>query len=135
MRWLQAGPEVQQLLRKGWVVFRHTGAWEPPTDVYENDVGLVVQVEIAGMKRDDFTIALRERMLVIAGVRSDVDPKRAIHQMEIHYGGFRAEIYLPWLVDSDEVEAMYEDGFLRVLLPHPSPRHLKVGDGSGDRED
>ena len=135
MRWLQAGPEVQQLLRKGWVVFRHTGAWEPPTDVYENEVGLVVQVEIAGMQRDDFTIALRDRMLVIAGVRSDTDLKRAIHQMEIHYGEFRAEIYLPWLVDSDDVEAAYEDGFLRVLLPRPLPRRLQVVDGSEDQED
>ena len=46
-----------------------------------------------------------------------------------------AEIYLPWLVDSDEVEAVYEAGFLRVLLPRPLPRRLKVEEGSEDQED
>ena len=134
MRWLQAGPEAQQLIRKGWVVFRHTGAWEPPTDVYENEVGLAVQVEIAGMQRDDFTIALHGRTLMIAGARNDIESKQAIHQMEIRYGEFQAEIYLPWLVDSDEVEAVYEAGFMRVLLPRPLPRRLKVEEGLEDLE-
>lgn len=128
---LPAGPDVQRLLREGWVVFRHVRAWEPPTDVYENEGGLVVQVEIAGLREDDFSITLSERVLVIEGTRRDPEPKRAYHQIEIRYGEFRAEVYLPWSVDPDRVEATYESGFLRVLLPRPPAHRVPVVDRGG----
>ncbi len=124
--WLRARSDVQHLLREGWVVLRHTRAWEPPTDVYENEKGLVVQVEIAGMQKEDFSITLGERLLVIEGVRKDPEPKRAYHQMEIRYGEFRTEVYLPWTVDPDRVEATYENGFLKVVLPRPPVHRVEV---------
>jgi HSP20 family protein len=127
-QWLEAGNDVRRLLRKGWVVFRHTREWEPPTDVYEKEEGLVVQVEIAGMREEDFSITLGERMLVIEGVRHDPEPKRGYYQMEIRYGEFRAEVYLPWPVDPDQVEATYQAGFLRVFLPRPPAHRVAVVD-------
>ncbi len=124
--WLQAGPEVQRLLGREWVLSRHAHAWEPPTDVYENDRGLVVQVEIAGMQEEDFTITLGERILIIEGVREDPEPKRVYHQMEIRFGPFRARVSLPWAVDAEQVEATYEQGVLRVFLPRPPAHRVPV---------
>jgi HSP20 family protein len=37
--------------------------------------------------------------------------------MEIQYGDFATEAYLPWDVVEDKIEATYEDGFLKVVLP------------------
>jgi len=48
------------------------------------------------------------------------------HQMEIHFGEFRAEIYLPWVVEPDDVEASYEEGFLKVCLPSPGLQRVPV---------
>lgn len=118
--------DLENRPRRGWVIFRHAGAWEPPTDVYENDRGLIVQMEIAGMCEDDFSITLGKRTLMIQGVRTDPEPKRVYHQMEIRYGEFRVEVYLPWSVEAERVEAVYESGFLRVLLPPPPERRVKV---------
>ncbi|HIE38374.1 MAG TPA: Hsp20/alpha crystallin family protein [Anaerolineales bacterium] len=130
--WRRGGPEVQRLLQEGWAVFRQTRAWEPPTDVYENEDGLVVQMEIAGMREEEFSITLGERLLVIEGVRRDPEPKRAYYQMEIRYGEFRAEVYLPWAVDPERVEATYEGGFLRLLIPRPPARRVQVVGPAGD---
>jgi len=124
--WSQGAGDIQHLLREGWVVLRHTRTWEPPTDVYENDKGLVVRVEIAGMREEDFSITLSERLLVIEGVRRDPEPKRAYHQMEIRYGAFRAEVHLPWPADPEQVEATYETGFLKIVLPRPPVRRVPV---------
>jgi HSP20 family protein len=132
--WLEGNPEAWRLLREGWVVFRHARAWEPPTDVYENEVGLVVQVEIAGMEEEDFSVAVGERALIIEGTRRDPEPKRAYHQMEIRYGEFRAEVYLPWSVAPDAIEAVYEAGFLRVLLPRPPRCRVSVVGGQSGEE-
>ncbi len=116
----------ERWLCESWSTYRRAHVWEPPTDVYENEDGLVVQVELAGVSERDVQITLSERMLVVSGVRRDPESKQAYHQMEIRYGEFRTEVYLPWVVDADQVDAEYEDGFLRILLPRPPRRRLTV---------
>lgn len=116
----------QRWLNEGWCTYRRAPVWEPPTDVYENEEGLVVQIELAGLNERDVQITLSERLLVVSGVRRDPESKQAYHQMEIRYGEFRTEVYLPWVVDADQVGAEYENGFLRILLPRPPRRRLTV---------
>jgi len=118
--------ESGRLLGEGWVIYRNVNAWQPPTDVYENDDGVVVRVEVAGMRSEDFSISLAERRLVIAATRVDPAPKRTYHQMEIRFGEFRVEVYLPWPVEPEGVEASYEDGFLEVCLPRPGVQRVPV---------
>jgi HSP20 family protein len=100
------------------------GVFVPPTDVYETEDRIVVQVEIAGVQQSDFAISLHDRRLIIGGTRADPGPsRRAYHQMEINFGEFRAEVDLPVAVDDGQVDAQYSDGLLRIVLakqrPHP----------------
>jgi HSP20 family protein len=124
----------EQALGEQWIVCQHVGVWQPPTDVYEDDEGVVVRVEAAGMRSEDFSISLAGHRLIIAGARADGVLKRAYHQMEIHFGEFRAEVHLPWQVEPESVEATYEDGFLMVRLPCPGVQHVSVV-GDGQEED
>jgi HSP20 family protein len=100
-----------------WVGSSQYQTWHPPTDVYETDAHYVVRVEVAGMGKKDFTISIADRALVITGVRQDPSDKLAYHQMEINYGEFRSEVILPGPVDEGDIEAVYSDGFLKVVLP------------------
>jgi len=118
--------EVKRLLSERWIVCRHTCAWKPPMDVYEDDDVVVVRIEVAGMSSEDFSISLAGRVLVVSATRVDPESKRMYHQMEIHFGEFRAEIYLPWVVEPDDVEASYEEGFLKVCLPSPGLQRVPV---------
>ena len=45
--------------------------WSPPTDVYETDKAYIVRVEVAGMREEDFEVAVENHTLHISGVRSD----------------------------------------------------------------
>jgi len=96
---------------------RRRRVWRPPTDVYETDSHIVVRVEVAGVRKKDLQISLSKRRLAISGWRRDPAAKLAYQRMEINYGEFRTEVYLPWSLREDEIEAVYEDGFLSVLLP------------------
>jgi HSP20 family protein len=120
-----------------WLPLRYVRTWRPPTDVYETDDSVVVQVEIAGMEEGDavftskFTISLADRNLTISGVRRDPLPESqaltlSYQQMEIRYGEFETEVYLPWAIVEEEIEATYEDGFLRVVLPKAKAQKLPV---------
>ena len=103
--------------------------WVPPTDVYETDDQLVVQVEIAGVQQSDFAVSLHERRLTISGTRQDRGPaRRAYHQLEVHFGEFRTEVDLPVLVDAALVDAKYSEGLLRVVLPKLKPRLIDVNE-------
>ncbi len=111
----------------GWLVNRNTRLWRPPTDVYETDEQIVVQIEIAGMRREDFYIDLQGRHLIIGGLRQHGPASpRAYHQMEVNFGEFRSEVELPTPVERDRVEADYDAGFLRVVLPKLKPHRVEV---------
>jgi HSP20 family protein len=118
-----------------WLPLRRTRTWRPPTDVYETDNFVVVKVEIAGMEEGDFTISLSNRSLMITGVRRDPlaeaeDLTLSYQQMEIRYGEFKTEVYLPWAIVEDKIEATYEDGFLMVVLPKAKAQKVPVVESS-----
>jgi HSP20 family protein len=106
------------------ILSQHGRVWCPPTDVYETSDCLVVKVEVAGMAEDDFALTFADRTLVIAGTRRDPAAKLGYHQMEILYGEFRTDVYVPEIVDVDGIEASYQDGFLLVTLPKSQPHRV-----------
>ena len=95
------------------------GHWVPNTDVYTTDDGLVVKVELAGMRREDLEIAREGNRLVIAGQRPDGcrAPGCKFLVMEINYGSFECVIEIPAGYDLCQARAAYQNGFLRVDVP------------------
>src|SRR5213075_1153420 len=52
------------------VGFVASSKWKPPTDIYETDTALVVYMDIAGMRSEDFTVEYVDGVLTIAGERT-----------------------------------------------------------------
>ncbi len=102
--------------------------WRPPTDVYETSDLVVIKVEVAGMNPEDFEISFDNRILQISGVRLDKQRKLSYHCLEIQYGEFLSEVYLPGNYAQDQIEAQYENGFLTINLPKvsPEPHNIEV---------
>jgi HSP20 family molecular chaperone IbpA len=97
------------------------GSWRPRVEVFASDVALVVTAELAGVSQDDLSVVVDDSTVRINGVRRNPDSnqKRTYYEMGIPYGPFEAEVFLPFSVVLDDVEAVYENGFLRVTLPRP----------------
>lgn len=110
----------------GWRFMRQTNAWHPPTDVLETDDAIVVIVEIAGMRGAEFSVTFDQQVLTIRGHRTETNPRRAYHQIEIDYGEFMSIVKILAPVDSSGIEAAYSDGFLRVNLPKALPRQVSI---------
>jgi HSP20 family protein len=107
----------------------HGGSvWHPPTDVYETDDSVVVTVEIAGLEAGEYQLTLTNRWLVVRGRRTAPTGKLVYRQMEIRHGEFRTQVHLPWPLHdgSDEIDATYADGFLRVVLRKAEPLRVPV---------
>ena len=103
-----------------------SSGWSPPTDVYETEENFVVRVEVAGMKDADFEVAIENKVLMISGNRSEVNKRRAYHQMEIRFGKFEIAVEIPVPVEIEKSIAEYKDGFLMVQLPKARPQNIEV---------
>jgi HSP20 family protein len=120
------GAENPDFVIVNWRVSSHPHMWRPPTDVFEFEDSVIVRVEIAGMKEEDFLIQLEQNVLVIRGVRQEINERRAYHQMEINFGEFLTAVELQIPFDTQSVSAEYQNGFLRIRLPKAQPKIIKV---------
>ncbi len=93
--------------------------WVPNTDVYATDNGLVVKVELAGMRSDHLEITVEGNRLRISGNRPDGcrAAKCSFLVMEINYGPFESVLELPAGYDLGQAKAAYLNGFLRIDVP------------------
>jgi HSP20 family protein len=92
--------------------------WRPPTDVFETENEVVILMELAGMKQKDFSITLQDNILTIKGDRKERSwpEKMTYRNMEINYGMFERNIYLPEDINPKEVSANYQDGYLVIKI-------------------
>jgi HSP20 family protein len=95
------------------------GRWIPNTDVYTTDTGLVIKVELAGMKSENLEITVEGHRLRISGSRPDVCRAHKCNflVMEISYGPFESVLELPPDYDLSQAKAIYVNGFLRIDVP------------------
>jgi HSP20 family protein len=93
--------------------------WVPNTDVYVTDTGLVIKVELAGMRKEDLELTIEGNRLKISGHRPDGcrASKCRFLIMEISYGAFESILELPPGYDLSQARAAYQNGFLRVDVP------------------
>jgi len=93
--------------------------WVPNTDVYATDNGLVIKVELAGMRSEHLEITVEGNRLRISGNRPDGcrAPKCSFLVMEINYGPFESVLELPPGYDLSQARAAYLNGFLRIDVP------------------
>jgi HSP20 family protein len=100
-------------------------------DVFEDDKKLVVRLEVPGMDKQDFEVAVQGDVLVVSGEkrfeRESTDGRYRV--LQCAYGNFRRFVPLPAPVLSDKAKANYRNGVLRIELPKASigkPRKLTV---------
>jgi HSP20 family protein len=106
-------------------------SWSPNTDVYEVDDGLIIRVELSGMRREDLQLKAEGNMLRISGMRPDDQrpPQSKFLLMEISFGPFETTIELPSGYDLQEAKALYQNGFLSVEVPQDQgsqPKNIEI---------
>ena len=110
--------------------------WVPNTDVYATDNGLVVKVELAGMRSEHLEITVEGNRLRISGNRPDGcrAAKCNFLVMEINYGPFESVLEVPPGYDLSQAKAAYLNGFLRIDVPVTTrpPKGAKVPIAEGN---
>ena len=103
------------------------GTWEPNTDVYVTEEGLIINVELAGIRGEDVEITAEGNRLHIRGERPDTcrAPGCRFLVMSVNFGPFAVSVDLPSGFALGQARASYQNGFLRVIVPAPHPAPAK----------
>jgi HSP20 family protein len=106
-----------------------------PLDVYENDHAYTVITSLPGLNIDQIQITLHEGTLSISGevTEPNTENERVLLQERV-YGKFSRSVTLPQHIDSEHVEANYENGVLTLTLPktpNAQPRLIPVKTANG----
>ena len=90
----------------------------PAINIWTNDDGQFISAEMPGVQPDDIDIDVTGDALSISGVRNpdEVAKEAHYHRRERSYGAFSRTIQLPFMVDTNKVEANFQNG---VLLKSP----------------
>jgi HSP20 family protein len=92
--------------------------WKPQMDIYETRNEIVIQAEIAGVRKEDILIEVSSKAVKISGGRKGSQPDRtATYRLaEIQFGPFERILYLPSKIDVQRVSAQFSNGFLELIL-------------------
>jgi HSP20 family protein len=124
---------LDQLLDEAWEKFdlqqriRESGYWQPATDAYETAEEYVIQMELAGLSKEEVAVELRGGELTVYGYKSpDRTERHFSHQvLERFFGPFARRFRLPRGADPNGVRARLENGLLIVTVPKTESRRQK----------
>ncbi len=94
-------------------------SYAPAMDVTESDKQYVIELDLPGVKSSDVKLEIHEDKLTISGNRVAVAPAEGVqrHREERSFGEFRRTLILPKQVDTEKVDAHFQDGVLSVVVP------------------
>jgi HSP20 family protein len=108
--------------------------WTPAEDIYEDEEGLSLRFELAGVEPKDVDIRFENGTLTLKGERKleREDKRENYHRVELAYGAFTRTFSLPATVDAEKIRAEAKNGVLTVYLPKkpeakPKAISVKVG--------
>jgi HSP20 family protein len=112
-------------------------AFAPAVDVYENGEKVVLKLDVPGIKEEDLDVRVENQTLSVRGERKfEAEEKEEnFHRIERRYGSFFRSFSLPTTVDTENVNASYNAGVLKLELKKKAsaqPRQIKVGTAGND---
>jgi len=113
-------------------------AFAPPVDVYEDEHGITLKIEVPGIDENDIDVRIENNTLTVHGERKfeNEEKEENYRRVERQYGSFTRTFTVPNTVDQESVQADYDKGVLKIKLAKKAeakPKQIKVNVGSADK--
>ncbi|MGO9563197.1 MAG: Hsp20/alpha crystallin family protein [Candidatus Korobacteraceae bacterium] len=111
-----------------------TGAFVPAVDIYEDEHSIQLKLEVPGIDEKDLDIKVENNVLSVSGERKleKEEKEENFHRVERRYGSFTRSFTLPSTVSTDDIQADYDHGVLKIRLAkraEAKPKQIKVSVG------
>ena len=105
----------------GETPFARTAAeeWSPSVDISETKDKLAIKAELPGLDAKDVNVSITGDILTIKGEKKKETEEKDEHHhyVERYYGSFERSFKIPVNVKNDKIEATFDKGVLKIVLP------------------
>lgn len=114
--------EFDRMFRRVWHEKMPMVSWSPayPVDITEEGNDVIIEAELPGFAKEDISIAIENRTLVLSAQRKHEECKGEVHLSERKFDRIERMLMLPAAVEVERAEASLENGILRVRIPKSS---------------
>lgn len=105
--------------------------WTPSTDITEDENEYLVHLDIPGMEKKDIKVNYQDGRITITGERKmeEKDENKDYIRQERYRGNFYRSFTLPEKVKEENIQASFNNGVLKVVIPKAEivkPKEIKV---------
>ncbi len=107
-----------------------------PMDAWREGEQFVVEFDLPGINADTLDIDIERNVVTVRAERPAVDPDREMLATERPRGVFSRQLVLGENLDTDKIEASYNEGVLRLRIPvaeRAKPRKISVAHGNAHK--
>lgn len=97
---------------------------QPAVNIVNTDSGYTIQVAAPGLKKEDFSLEVKDNKLTISADTSTAADEKTFLRKEYSFGKFSRTFRLSKEVDTTSVTARYEDGMLSIDMGKRSKEDL-----------
>ncbi len=100
-----------------------------PLDAWRDGDKFVVEFDLPGVKADSIDLDVEQNVLTVHAERPTLDVDREMISAERPRGMFSRQLFLGETLDTDGIEASYDDGVLHLSIPiaeKAKPRKIEI---------
>lgn len=100
-------------------VISRSQAAKPSMDIYETDKEVVAEISLPGIDPKKVDVSVKDGVLRVSGSSEEKkeEKKKGYWRKEIRRGSFERMARLPAAVKESKVNAEYEKGVLKIVMP------------------
>ncbi|MGA0557453.1 Hsp20/alpha crystallin family protein [Larkinella sp. VNQ87] len=100
-------------------VFGKEGYTTVPANISEDETAYHLELAAPGLKKEDFEIKLNNNQLTISAKQEQKSEEKTekYTRKEFSYSSFERSFRLPKNVNTEQIQAAYTDGILKIDLP------------------
>jgi HSP20 family protein len=100
----------------------------PAANIIEHEGDFQLDLAIPGMNKEDFKIDVENNLLTVSSEKQaqNEESEKNFTRKEFVYGCFSRSFTLPKSVDTENINAIYKNGILQIVLPKKEEEKTKV---------
>lgn len=111
--------EWEKEVEKIFDAFSRTNSFSPACEIRDEEKNYLISVDVPGLSKEELEIEVKENQLHVTGERKQKErsEKDSLLRSERRYGRFSRAFTLPQNVNTDAIEARFENGVLEIAIP------------------
>ncbi len=100
--------------------FDNSYSGKPPVNISENNDNFTIEVSAPGFSKEDIKVNIDNKTLTISSEKKEEKGNKEdsiVTRREFGYSSFKRSFTLPETVNTDKINAKYDNGVLSILIP------------------